>query len=61
MLFDQINRKFGAEIFQMENRCLKFAIFFEMQKINSFLKRIDEIENLQGQLYVISKTFCDYL
>ena len=57
MLFDQLNKKFGAEIIQLEDSCLKFAIFFEMQKIKSFFKKNDEIEKLEGQSYVISKTF----
>ena len=57
LLFDQLNRKFRAEIFQLEDSCLKFAIFFGMQKIKSFFKKIDEIEKLEGQSYVISKTF----
>ena len=28
LLFDQINKKFGAEIYQMTTRCFKLAIFF---------------------------------
>ena len=28
LLFDQINKKFGAEIYQLTNRCFKLAIFF---------------------------------
>ena len=30
LLFDQINRKFGAEIYQLNDCCLKFAIYFEL-------------------------------
>ena len=57
LLFDQLNKKFMAEIFQLEHSCLKFAIFFEMQKVKSFFKKIDEMEKLEAQLCVISKTF----
>ena len=31
LLFDQINRKFGAEIFQLNDCCLKFTIYFELE------------------------------
>ena len=30
LLFDQINRKFGAEIYQLNDCCLKFVIYFEL-------------------------------
>ena len=61
LLFDQINRKFGGEIFQLTDNCLKFAFFFffffEIEKIKRFLKTIDDFEKLEEQMYVISKTF----
>ena len=57
LLFDQINKRFGEEIYQMSNRCFKFAIFFEIEKIKKYLKTIDDIEKLEGDLFVLSKTF----
>ena len=57
LLFDQINIKFGAEIFQLNDCCLKFATLFELEKIKEYLKKIDEIEKLEEKLYVISKSF----
>ena len=59
LLFDQINRKFGGEIFQLTDNCLKFAFFFffEIEKIKRFLKTIDDFEKLEEQMYVISETF----
>ena len=56
-LFDQLNRKFGAQIFRVEVKSLTSAIFYEMEKVKSLLKKIDEIKKLEGQLYVISQAF----
>ena len=39
LLFDQLNRKFGTQIFRMEVRSLTFAIFYEMEKVKSLLKK----------------------
>ena len=33
------------------------AIFFEIEKIKKYLKTVDDIEKLEGNLYVLSKTF----
>ena len=57
LLFDQINKKFGLEIYQLDKICFKFAIFFEIEKIKSYLKTNADIEKLEGKLYVLSKTF----
>ena len=57
LLFDQINKKFGAEIYQLTNRCFKLAIFFEIEKIKKYLKTIADLEKLEGNLYVLSKNF----
>ena len=57
LLFDQINRKFLAEIFQLNDCCLKFAIYFELEKIKEYLKKTDESDKLEEKLYVISKSF----
>ena len=57
MLFDQLNRKFGAQIFREEVKSLTFAIFYEMKKVKSLLKKIDEIKKLEGQLFLISQAF----
>ena len=57
LLFNQINKKIGAETYQLNDRCLKMAIFFEIEKIKKYLKTVDDIEKLEGNLYVLSKTF----
>ena len=50
LLYDQINKKFGQEIHTLDNRTLKLAIFFEIEKIKKYL---DEMRDL----YVFSKNF----
>ena len=44
LLYDQINTKFGSEIFIMDENVLKTAIKFEVDKIKKFLKAIDTME-----------------
>ena len=38
LLYDQINKKFGQEIYTLDNRTLKVAIFFEIEKIKKVLR-----------------------
>ena len=57
LLVGQINKKFVAEIYQMTTRCFKLAIFFEIEKIEKYLKTGADIEKLEWNLYVFSKTF----
>ena len=56
-LFDQINKKFGAEIYRLDDHVFKTAIFFEAENFKSYLKTIEKIEKLEGNLYVLQKTF----
>ena len=57
LLFDQINKKYGAEIYQLDDNCFKTAVFFEVEKIKRYLATIEKIEELEGKLYVFKKTF----
>ena len=57
LLYDQINKKFGGELYKLDDNILKLAIYFEMEKIKRFLKTVDNIKKLEGSLYVFSKSF----
>ena len=57
LLYDQINKKFGQEIYTLDNRTLKVAIFFEIEKIKKSLDVLNKVEKLEGNLYVFSKSF----
>ena len=57
LLYDQINKKFGSEIFIMDENVLKTAIKFEVDKIKKFLKAIDTMVKLEGYIYIFSKSF----
>ena len=39
IVFNQINKKFGAEIYSIDHYCLKTAIFFEVEKVKNFLQK----------------------
>ena len=57
LLYDQINRKFGGEIYVLDNKILKLTVFCEIEKIKKYLKAIDTFENLEWYLYIYSKSF----
>ena len=57
MVFDQINKKFGAEIYNMERNYLKTAVYFEVEKVKSYLNIIGKVEKLEGHLFILQKTF----
>ena len=57
LLYDQMNKKFGDEIFMTDVSILKLAIKFEVDKIKRFLKAIETAEKLDECIYVFSKSF----
>ena len=57
LLYDQINKKFGDEIYQLHDNPIRAAAFFEIEKIKKYLKAFNDIEKLEGYLYVLSKSF----
>ena len=57
LLFDQINKKYGAEIYHLDDSCFKSAVFFEAEKIKRHLATIEKIEELERKLYIFQKTF----
>ena len=56
LLYNQINKIFGAKIYQLHDTHLKAAVFFEIEKIKKYLKTFSDVEKLEGLLYVLSKS-----
>ena len=57
LLYDQINKKFGRELYKLDDKIFKLAIYFETEKIKRFLKTVEDIKKLERCLYFLSKTF----
>ena len=57
LLFDQINKKFGAEIYQLQKEVFLTAISFEVEKIKTYISVLNKIGKLEGKLYVLEKAF----
>ena len=57
LLIDQIIKKYGAEIYQLDKQVLINVIFFEVEKIKSFLNIYFKIKALDSELYVYEKSF----
>ena len=57
LTFDQLLKKFGAEFFHLEGYDFKMAVFFETEKVKSYIKNLDKIKLLQAKNLVLEKTF----
>ena len=57
LLYDQIRKKFSEELYVLDDKIFKLAIYFEIEKIKRSLKTVEDIKKLEGTLYVFSKTF----
>ena len=57
LLYDQIDKEFGQEIYTLDNKTLKVVIFLEIEKIKKYLDVLNKLEKLEGNLYVFSKSF----
>ena len=57
LLYNQINKIFGDEIYQLHNNPIRAAGVFEIEKIKKYLKTFNDIEKLEGYLHVLSKSF----
>ena len=57
VIIDQLIRKFNLRLYSIDTYTLKIAIYFEYEKMKSYIKVVNRIEKLQGQLTVLEKAF----
>ena len=57
LLIDQIRKKYLNELFESNYVFVKRAIFYEIEKIKTYLKCNKELEKLEDNLYILSKSF----
>lgn len=57
MVFDQLNKKFGAEIYNLQESRFETPVFFDVEKVKSYLNTVGKIEKLERHLLVFKKTF----
>ena len=60
LLYDQIIKNFGSEIFIISENILKTAVNFEVEKIKRYFKAVETMEKLEGYIYIFSKSFIYY-
>ena len=60
LLYDQINKKFGDEIYQLHDNPIRVAVFFEIEKIKKYLKTFNDIEKLEGFCMFCQKVLYDF-
>ena len=53
----QLIRKFNFGIYTLDVQTLKLAVYFEYEKMKTYMKVVNKIEKLQGQLTVLEKAF----
>ena len=57
VIIDQLIRKFNLHLYSIDTYTLKIAIYFECEKMKSYIKVVNRTEKLQGQLTVLEKAF----
>ena len=57
LIYEQLFKKFCHEIFFKKNDTLKFAIIYERNKAENFIKDLEKKEAIDSKITVISKTF----
>ena len=57
LMCDQFVKKYGTEFFHMDKEQFELAVYYEMEKVSSFLKNLELIKKLQARQYVLEKTF----
>ena len=57
IIIDQLIQKFKFSLYNLDTETLKTAIYFEYEKMKSYMKVVNKIEKLQGQLMVLEKAF----
>ena len=50
LLYDQIRKKFSEELYVLDDKIFKLAIYFEIEKIKRSLKTVEDIKKLEGTL-----------
>ena len=57
LVCDQLFKKYGSEFYHLEDCKLKFAIYFEVEKVNSFVENIEKLKFLTAKNAVVEKTY----
>ena len=57
VIIDQLIRKFNLHLYTLDTYTLKIAIYFEYEKIKSYIKVVNRTEKLRGRLTVLEKDF----
>lgn len=57
LVLNQLWLKFGHEFFYLEENTIKFAIVFEINKVDTLLKEIKKLEMADTRVTVLSKSF----
>ena len=59
LICHQLYKKFGVEFHLLQPNTLKFAVIFERNKTESFLKDVEKQKLLTSRISVLSKTYVD--
>ena len=57
IIINQIIRKFRQTLYNLNAETLRVAVYFEYEKMKSYLKVVHKMEKLQNQLTVLEKNF----
>ena len=55
--FDQLNKKFGGHLFTLDKEHIILSVYYEIEKIKSYLKYVNKKKIIENHLLVLEKTF----
>ena len=55
--FDQLNKKFGGHLFTPDKERIILSVYYEIEKIKSYLKYVNKKKIIENHLLVLEKTF----
>ena len=55
--FDRLNKKFGGHLFTLDKESILLSVYYEIEKIKSYLKYVNKKKIIENHLLVLEKTF----
>ena len=55
--FDQLNKKIGRHLFTLDKESILLSVYYEIEKIKSYLKYVNKKKIMENHSLVLEKTF----
>ena len=55
--FDQLNKKIGRQLFTLDKESILLSVYYQIEKIKSYLKYVNKKKIIENHSLVLEKTF----